>query len=210
MQRHYKDIYILIGSALGFGFGLYASVFLILAFRAQARKEFNDRMLLGEAQQQLKEVEQEISGDPQKDLVMLWSATQKRLDIYHKIATTQSERSFLYAQIAAGMGFLVLIIAAVIAGFSRSTAASIVAGVTGISGGGLGAYIGATFMKSQEMASTQLRAYFNQPLEFSRYLEAERLILLVNEKNRAATVQGIITSIAAASMNNNLPKESKR
>ncbi|MER5222033.1 MULTISPECIES: hypothetical protein [Streptomyces] len=31
-------------------------------------------------------------------------------------------------------------------------------------------------MKSQETAAEHLRAYFDQPLEFSRYLAAERLI----------------------------------
>jgi hypothetical protein len=205
-----KDGYIIAGCAIGLFFGLYASVLLGFAARAQARKEFNDRVLLGEAQQALKETEEEISGDAQKDLIRLWSATQKRLDIYHKIATSQSERSFLYAQVAAGMGFLVVVAAALIAGISRSTAASIVAGVAGISGGGLAAYIGATFMKSQEMASTQLRAYFNQPLEFSRYLEAERLMHLIDQKDRTETVQSIIMSITKPPDNHDIYKESKR
>jgi len=193
-----KEGYIVNGCLAGLIFGLYVSILLGFAVRAQARKEFSDRVLLGEAEQALKETEEEISGDAQKDLIMLWSATQKRLDIYHKIATSQSERSFLYAQAAAGMGFLVLVVAALIAGISRSTAASIVAGVAGISGGSLAAYIGATFMKSQEMASTQLRAYFNQPLEFSRYLEAERLMNLIDQKDRTETVRSIIRSITKA------------
>jgi len=199
LYRHEKTLYILIGCLAGLIIGLYSSALMGIASRAQARKEFSDRVLLGEAQQALKDTEEEISGDVEKDLIMLWSATQKRLDIYHKIATTQSERSFIYAQVAAGMGFLALVIAALIAGISRSTAASIVAGIAGISGGGLAAYIGATFMKTQEMASTQLRAYFNQPLEFSRYLEAERLMLLCDPKDRATTIQEIIQSITRSS-----------
>ena len=71
------------------------------------------------------------------DFGALWTATQKRLDYYHKIATTQAERSFMYGQIAAGAGFVVVIIAAFIAGFSRSTAAAIASGVAGVAGGGL-------------------------------------------------------------------------
>ena len=50
-------------------------------------------------------------------------------------------------------------------------------------------------MKSQEAATSQLQAYFNQPLEFSRYLEAERLLSLIDESQRVASVNSIITSI---------------
>lgn len=186
---------ILLGLAGGLVVGIYVTFFLVFAARSGAHRDFEDRRLIGEAQEELKQVELEITGDVAQDFVTLWGATQKRLDLYHKIATTQSERSFLYGQIAAGIGFVVIIIAALIAGFSRSTGASIAAAVSGVAGGGLAAYIGKTFMKSQEAATAQLKAYFNQPLELSRYLEAERLLSLVNEKQRGASVNSIITSI---------------
>lgn len=101
----------------------------------------------------------------------------------------------MYGQIAAGAGFFVIIIAAFIAGFSRSTAAAIASGITGVAGGGLGAYIGSTFMKSQDTASAQLRAYFSQPLEFSKYLAAERLLNFIDKGDRTAAVNTMITSI---------------
>src|SRR5438874_1684431 len=101
----------------------------------------------------------------------------------------------MYGQIAAGAGFVVILLSAVIAGFSRSTAASISAGVIGVSGGGLGAYIGSTFMKSQDAASAQLRAYFSQPLEFSKYLAAERLLTFIGEDDRLPAVNNMISSI---------------
>lgn len=184
-----------IGLAIGTVVGAYITGGLILLTRTRARRNYEDRRLLGEAQEELKQAELEITGNASADFVTLWSATQKRLDLYHKIATTQSERSFLYGQVAAGIGFIVIIAAALVAGFSKTTAASIAAAVSGVAGGGLAAYIGKTFMKSQEAATAQLQAYFNQPLEFSRYLEAERLLSLIDENQRAASVNSIITSI---------------
>jgi hypothetical protein len=191
-----KKLYILSGLGIGTFVGIYVIGALIIVFLSQARRDIEDRRLIGEAQEELKQTELEITGNVSADFVTLWSATQKRLDLYHQIATNQSQRSFLYGQIAAGAGFVVIIVAALIAGLSKSTGASVAAAVSGVAGGGLAAYIGKTFIKSQEAATAQLRAYFNQPLEFSRYLEAERLLALINDKSQhTSSVNSIIASI---------------
>jgi hypothetical protein len=90
--------------------------------------------------------------------------------------------------------------ASVIAGFAASPTASVAAGLVGIAGGGLGAYAGNTFMKSQETAARQLREYFLQPLEFSKYLAAERILELLDEKDRMASVRLLIEAIATGSL----------
>jgi hypothetical protein len=97
------------------------------AFQGQISEPFSSGVCLADLQTWMALASCPTGGDT--DFGALWTATQKRLDYYHKIATTQAERSFMYGQIAAGAGFVVVIIAAFIAGFSRSTAAAIASGV---------------------------------------------------------------------------------
>jgi hypothetical protein len=52
-------------------------------------------------------------------------------------------------------------------------------------------------MRLQETTTKQLRAYFSQPLELSRYLAAERLLKSLDQANREVAVQLLIRSIAA-------------
>ncbi|MEU6392546.1 ATP-binding protein [Streptomyces sp. NPDC046939] len=106
----------------------------------------------------------------------LWTVTHRRLDHYHGIALGQAEKSFRNAQAAMVIGFLLLIGFAVTGFFVGTTAGAIVAGSLGTVSAALSGYVSRTFVKSQETAAGHLRAYFDQPLEFSRYLAAERLI----------------------------------
>lgn len=109
-------------------------------------------------------------------LADLWTVTHARLDKYHGIAQTQARHAFRNAQVAMGIGFGMLIGFTVLALIADNTATSIVAGVLGASSAGLAGFIGRTFVRSQESTVETLRAYFTQPLEFSRYLAAERLV----------------------------------
>ncbi|MFG3369578.1 hypothetical protein ACIPWY_31425 [Streptomyces sp. NPDC090032] len=59
---------------------------------------------------------------------------------------------------------------------ASTTAGSVVAGGLGAVAAGLSGYVSRTFVRSQEASAGHLRAYFDQPLEFSRYLAAERLV----------------------------------
>lgn len=106
----------------------------------------------------------------------LWEATHARLDLYHQIATGQAKTSFRNAQVAMVAGFLLLILFAGIALWASTTAVAIVAGGLGAVSAALAGYVAKTFIRSQEAAATHLRSYFDQPLELSRYLAAERLV----------------------------------
>jgi hypothetical protein len=64
---------------------------------------------------------------------------------------------------------------AILAVNAKTTTAAVTTGSLGAVGAALAAYIGKTFIRSQETAASHLRAYFDQPLELSRYLAAERL-----------------------------------
>ncbi|MFE7535234.1 hypothetical protein ACFU67_13290 [Streptomyces rhizosphaericola] len=106
----------------------------------------------------------------------LWEATHARLDLYHQIATGQAKTSFRNAQVAMVAGFLLLVVFAGIALWASTTAVAIVAGGLGAVSAALAGYVAKTFIRSQEAAATHLRSYFDQPLELSRYLAAERLV----------------------------------
>ncbi|MGW1894129.1 hypothetical protein ACWCP6_28360 [Streptomyces sp. NPDC002004] len=165
-----------------------------------------------EARERLREAERGLeeslrqSGDTnevetEKRLLLsdLWTVTHRRLDHYHGIATNQASRSFRNAQGAMGTGFVLLIGFTLLAMTARTATASIVAGTLGVTSAALAGYVGRTFVRSREASASHLRAYFNQPLEFSRYLAAERLISeaqLTNEARAeilASLVQAMVT-----------------
>lgn len=146
---------------------------------AEGRERLRDaERLLGEA---LRLRAQEISA-PEDDcgadltLPALWGVTHSRLDLYHEIALGQARRSFRNAQMASGAGFILLMIFVVVSLRAGTTAGSVVAGSLGAVAAALSGYVSRTFVKSAEAAAAHLHAYFEQPLEFSRYLAAERMV----------------------------------
>lgn len=132
-----------------------------------------------------------------------WELTHARLELYHVIAQDQAKKSFRNAQISMGLGFALLVGFIAVALKASNATGSIVAGGLGAVAAALAGYVSKTFVKSQESAATHLRSYFDQPLEFSRYLAAERLIVdagLADEQRREvlmALVQAMVASPAA-------------
>ncbi|MFF2099233.1 hypothetical protein [Streptomyces sp. NPDC058202] len=127
----------------------------------------------------------------------LWVVTHRRLDHYHGIALGQAKHSFVSAQIAMAVGFILLIAFVGIALNASSATGSIVAGGLGAVAAALSAYVSRTFIRSQEAAAGHLRAYFDQPLEFSRYLAAERLVADagLSEERRAEVLSTIVQAM---------------
>jgi hypothetical protein len=179
------------GSVIGAVFFSYRSI------RLQAARQVGQLNL---ARQELSvaedELRREVSSDAQLGLSALWGLTHKRLDYYHRIATEQAESSFRYARIAMTAGFVVLVLAVVPALLAGNEVASIVAGSLGAIAAGLGGFISRTFIRSQETAAQHLRAYFLQPLEFSRYLVAERLLDTLPEDKKAEGILAIVRGIS--------------
>lgn len=127
----------------------------------------------------------------------LWAATHARLDHYHAIATEQAQRSFKNAQRAsvAGFGLLVLFLGVALA--AGDPTASLVAGGLGAVSAALAGFVSRTFVRSQEAAAGHLRSYFDQPLELSRFLAAERLI--AGSEHLSETQRGeVFTAVAQA------------
>ncbi|MFD7603158.1 hypothetical protein ACFY1B_45995 [Streptomyces mirabilis] len=137
--------------------------------------------------------------DSDLTLPALWAVTHSRLELYHDIALGQARRSFRDAQWASALGFALL---AVFVGFalrSGTTAGSVVAGSMGAVAAALAGYVSRTFVKSAETAAAHLHAYFEQPLEFSRYLAAERIVrdCGLDESKRAEALAALVSVIAA-------------
>lgn len=137
------------------------------------------------------------SEDRALTLGQLWALTQDRLDIYHHIVTTQARESFHSAQRAMAAGFVLLVGFVVVAASVDSTAVAAVAGGLGAVAAAMAAFVSRTFVKSQETAAEHLRTYFTQPMEFARYLAAERLLAdpRLPEDKRAEVVGAIAEAI---------------
>lgn len=138
------------------------------------------------------------AADDRLALAALWTVTHRRLDLYHQIATSQARRSFNTAQMAMAAGFALLIGFAVLAARARTPAAAITTGGLGAVSAAFAGYIGRTFVRSQESAASHLRAYFDQPLEFSRFLAAERLIAASGDltaEEQAAILGNLVQAI---------------
>ncbi len=207
--------------------GAGALVALVLAYRRQRVNEASARhaeahadlraaehrltsVLAGDAETQGSAVPRQGESPEQRDarahrlaLASLWDVTHTRLALYHKIATTQAKRSFISAQVAMALGFVLLIGFVVAAVQAEKTAAAAVAGALGAVAAALAAFVSKTFVKSQESAAEHLKAYFDQPLEFSRYLAAERLLndAKLTDDQRAEVVSQLVQLIASGPQN---------
>ena len=160
-------------------------------------------------------IDDQIPIQPRDDaltLAALWDLTHKRLDLYHQIVTRQARRSFGAAQAAIIIGFILLVVLAVLAAQAKTTSAAISAGGSGAVGAAFSAYIGRTFIRSQESAADHLRTYFDQPLELSRYLAAERLLANaadLSAQQRADILGTLVQAIATAGYENDAKPERK-
>ncbi|MGA5599623.1 TRADD-N-associated membrane domain-containing protein [Streptomyces griseoincarnatus] len=147
------------------------------------------------------QVEDEAAQQERRDLALssLWALTQARLTLYHDIATKQARRSFLSAQVSMILGFGMLAAFVYLALKVSNTTGAIVAGGLGAVSAALAGFISKTFVKSQQSAAEHLKAYFDQPLEFSRYLAAERLLADANlpDEQRAEVVAALVQTVAA-------------
>ncbi|MGW0808110.1 TRADD-N-associated membrane domain-containing protein [Nonomuraea sp. NPDC002799] len=176
---------------------LFLSV-IAIALMARRRKEKAQRREAALRELHLAEIA--LRGSDRLELVKLWTTTQSRLNYYHELATDHAQQSFRNAQIAASTGFILLLAFAIMAVQAEELEATIVSGVLGAIAAALAGYIGRTFIRSQESAATHLHAYFDQPVKFSRYLAAERLIaemMALQPEQRAAISGELLRTIIA-------------
>ncbi|GAB2736770.1 TRADD-N-associated membrane domain-containing protein [Sinomonas soli] len=126
----------------------------------------------------------------------LWTVTQERMDAYHEIATGQARQSFRNSVWAMGIGGVFVLVFGALALQASSVAGAVSAGAVSVASGAASAYIGATFIRAQFEAMRQLRQFFNQPVEFTRILAAERLIDSLEPEDRARAVHLLLERMA--------------
>ncbi|WP_406152208.1 hypothetical protein [Streptomyces sp. NBC_01012] len=163
-----------------------------------------ERDLISRNERESREARQPKSDEPLGSgslaLPELWQTTHARLGLYHDIATGQAETSFRNAQRSMWAGFALLIVFAGLAVRTSSTAGAIVAGGLGVVAAALAGFVSKTFIRSQEAAASHLRGYFDQPLELSRYLAAERLVADadLSQEQRGEILSTLVHAMAAA------------
>jgi hypothetical protein len=99
-----RGINALVGGLGTAAFIVYLGAFGLVVYRRQQRRAWYDRVVVLQAHVELSRAESEVTNE-ELDLPSLWSLTQKRLDYYHSLATSQAEKSFNYGLLAAGIGF---------------------------------------------------------------------------------------------------------
>jgi hypothetical protein len=143
-----------------------------------------------------------LQGSAAGDLALpeLWTVTHTRLDHYHEIALRQARQSFRNAQVAMALGFSLLVAFVLVALNASTTAGAVVVGGLGAVSAALAGYVSRTFVLSQQAAASHLRAYFDQPLEFARYLAAERIVMDagLDQAQRAEVLTALVQSIVAS------------
>lgn len=186
----------------GAGFSVLVACYLLVialpVYRLWLFRLFRDRLQLQSAKGEVRDAEAKLAAKANEPLALssLWDVTARRLDYYHDIATVQANASFRRAQLAMTAGFGILVLALVLSLIPRTLTSSLaIASIGGLSAA-LGGYIGGTFIKSQEAASGNLRGYFSQPLELSRFLLAERLLRELPEEKKAEGTLKLIEGIS--------------
>lgn len=169
----------------------------------EAVKVFKNSWLIERERAKLAAAEDQT--DP-SDFTSVWRRTQKRMDLYHKVATTQADQSYQNGQRAITVGFLLLVCIAISSLFIGNTTGALTTASIGVAGAALTGYLTRTFLRVHESASRQLRSYFEEPLRLSQQLSAERLINLINDEEKR---NDAIIGYLGASQGGNLQVDSE-
>jgi hypothetical protein len=97
----------------------------------------------------------------------------------------------------------------IVAATSATTGGAFAAAATGAAGGVLAGYLSKTFLQTSESSAEQLRLYFEQPLTFSQYLAAERLLLDLEGADRTAVTRELIKQMAKSRFDSRTSKDAR-
>lgn len=142
---------------------------------ASSRRAFLERLQFEKSEEVRKAVADiDLHGTPQ--FQTLFELNRKQLDAYHVLTMRHAQASFRNAQVAALVGFSVLVAGVVIALQATDTSSRIaVASLSGIATL-LSGYISKVFFVSNKQAMKDLADFYKQPLDASKLLAAERLV----------------------------------
>lgn len=144
------------------------------------------------------------------DLGILMKLNRKQMEAYHLLTRQQASDAYKKSVMAMGTGLLALIagVLAVIFLPGTDTIEKITTGVLTAVGTVLAGYISRTYLRTYDTALHQLNHYFEQPLQTSYLLAAERLIGCMTEAKRDKLYTQVIEHILRATSNNGQPPTS--
>lgn len=96
-------------------------------------------------------------------LIGLMRANRKQMDAYDALARSQAETSYRMAQIAMGIGLVMIIVGVMVAVLADTPSIKYAASLVTAVGAATGGYIARTFVAVQQAASKQMNFYFRQP-----------------------------------------------
>ena len=176
------------------GFVSLPIVVAVASYRIRARELFQAEKLRDQLRQ---------ANGTDMSLAHQWQFTQSRIDIYHHIATKQARNSFRSSQMVIAAGMLIIVCALGVVALRGEFASMAAAAVIATVASALAGYIGRTSLRIHQQATQQLRSYFEQPLEFSRMLAAERMLnrtgTSLSEPQRAELLAAILVAAVGRS-----------
>ena len=127
----------------------------------------------------------------------LFQLNRRQLDEYQLITRKQQKSAFLWAQVAIGVAFAVLVGGILVAVSGSSNVEKYIAG--GLSGLGslLSTFVATTFFRSASEANRQMNRYYLEPQRTGRLLASERLIDTVQSwpEDRETLLSTIVTTV---------------
>jgi hypothetical protein len=152
-------------------------------------RSFRDNYIAAHAEEQLQQykpaeelkvsVPEKWLSDPDLQNLLLVNRTQ--LNVYQDIATKDAKAASRNSRFAMIIGFLILVVGAVVTIRTPDSTSKIVVGALASLGSVLSGYIGQTFLRAQAQAMRQLNFYFRQPLVASYLLSAERIAIKLDD-----------------------------
>jgi hypothetical protein len=173
-----------------------------------ARRAYFERVQ-AEKSQAVQDALDHLAGQDSRDalpLTALFIFNRRQLDEYQNLTKWHAEVSFRNAQIAAGLGFTVLVVGAALVIQQKTASTSVQYAIGGLStlGALLSTYLSRTYFRSHQEAMTQLAIYYEEPFITSRALSAERIISRIpslgvppTDTNIAILVQRLLNPTAS-------------
>jgi hypothetical protein len=171
-----------------------------------ARRAYFERVQ-AEKSKAVEDALKHLEGQNSKDalpLTALYIFNRRQLDEYQTLTKRHAEVSFRNAQVAAGIGFAVLVVGAALVVQQKAASASVQYAIGGLStlGALLSTYLSRTYFRSHQEAMTQLAIYYEEPFLTSRALSAERIISRIpslgvtpTDSNIAILVQRLLSPV---------------
>jgi len=157
-----------------------SAVFLVIIATSRylaLRRAFFDRVRTQKGKDVI-DVVNRFKNKPELTLANLFVLNRRQLDEYHVLSVRQQQVAFRNAQVAAIIGFAVLIVGTVLS-YKQAPGAEryVTAGLTAL-GSLLSGFISAVFFRSSDATAKQLRDFYEEPSRTGQMLMIERVAKL--------------------------------